>query len=111
MRQEEAGEKKRRGEVGVYLGGDSLGVGGGRVGEGEGGHDAGIEEDGVDGWEGLGDFGDLRREGFEVGYVELRSVSWLGANYTSIAGVYVPDESRGLGVPSAVQQGDLGGGL
>lgn len=101
--QEEAGEKKWRREVGVYLGGNGFGVGCGRVGKGEGRPNAGIEEDGVDGWEGFGDFRHFRREAFELDYVELGSVSWLVEDDRFIASKHIPDESRGLGAPSTVQ--------
>jgi len=37
-------------------------------------HDASVDEGCVDGWEGGSDFGDLGREGLEVGHVELNDL-------------------------------------
>ena len=71
MRDEEASEKDRRRKVGGDLGSDASGCAGRGVEEREGLLDAGIEEDGVEGWEGPEDLGDVGGEVGEVSNIPL----------------------------------------
>ena len=72
VRDEEACEKDRRRKVGGDLGSDASRCAGGGVEEREGLLDAGVEEDGVEGWESPEDLGDVGGEVGEVGDIPLR---------------------------------------
>lgn len=73
-------------------------------------HDANVDEDCVDGWEGGNDFGDLGREGLEVGHVKLDGLlAWYTREGRRGFAFDIQDESRGLEAPFAVQRGGLAG--